>query len=374
MTSQTPSVVMVSAFFPKHGGGIEHVAGHLSEHLAGDGFLVQWFAGGTPDEVPNKHIPRLSITRATSIDLLERTFGLPAPLWSATSLLKLDSAIKGAKILYIHDCLYLPSIAAFIIAKLHKKKIIITQHIGRINFRSKTLRHMHHLANQTVSRKMMELAHAVVFVSPVVRTYFSEFVKFKAPPQVFFNGVDHAVFQPSPEPPRGPKLKILFVGRFVEKKGIHYLRSCVSIPDTEWTFVGKGPLSPASWGVPMNSITLLSDLSPLQLADLYRTSDLLVLPSVGEGFPLVVQEALASGLPVLITSEVAATLGTPHPDGVFVFDEKSPNPGDELRALLCSITAGGSKLRSLRSVAKVLASQWSWEACSDRYAQLIRHL
>jgi glycosyltransferase involved in cell wall biosynthesis len=42
------------------------------------------------------------------------------------------------------------------------------------------------------------------------------------------------------------------------------------------------------------------------LAELYRTSDLLVLPSVEDGFGLVVTEALACGTPVLVTDRVGA--------------------------------------------------------------------
>ena len=48
---------------------------------------------------------------------------------------------------------------------------------------------------------------------------------------------------------------------------------------------------------------VFSDLAGPGLAELYRASDVFVLPSQGEGFPLVVQEALACGLPVVCGDE-----------------------------------------------------------------------
>jgi len=39
---------------------------------------------------------------------------------------------------------------------------------------------------------------------------------------------------------------------------------------------------------------------------LYQACDALILPSVGEGFPLVIQEALACGLAVICASETVA--------------------------------------------------------------------
>ncbi len=61
--------------------------------------------------------------------------------------------------------------------------------------------------------------------------------------------------------------------------------------------VGNGPVRPGQWGLP--NIHVLGFQSQATLADLYRASDFLLLPSVGEGYPLVIQEAMACGLPVI---------------------------------------------------------------------------
>jgi glycosyltransferase involved in cell wall biosynthesis len=142
---------------------------------------------------------------------------------------------------------------------------------------------------------MLYSADRLVFISDTVRQEL-----LGQPPRrdyrLVFNGVDRAVFYPPESPPQsGP---ILFVGRYVEKKGLAVIRAMAALrPDLRFHLAGSGPIAPAGWG--LANVTDLGPQTPQALADLYRSSALLLLPSVGEGYPLVIQEAMACGLPVI---------------------------------------------------------------------------
>jgi glycosyltransferase involved in cell wall biosynthesis len=58
--------------------------------------------------------------------------------------------------------------------------------------------------------------------------------------------------------------------------------------------------------------TLLGSVPRVQLGNLYRWADILVLPSLAEGSALVSYEALASGVPVIATPNA----GTPVRNGI----------------------------------------------------------
>lgn len=97
---------------------------------------------------------------------------------------------------------------------------------------------------------------------------------------------------------------LIFVGRFVQKKGLAILEQVATKrPDLHFVLIGRGPISPESWGLP--NVAVMGMQTQQTIAELYRAADLLLLPSVGEGFPLVVQEAMACGLPVICGSDSA---------------------------------------------------------------------
>jgi colanic acid/amylovoran biosynthesis glycosyltransferase len=118
---------------------------------------------------------------------------------------------------------------------------------------------------------------------------------------------------------RGGRVKLVTVGRLVEKKGVEYaIRAVASLLsqrpelDISYTIGGDGPLAPhlkalvSELGVG-EQVRFLGSLEADEVAELLAPSDLFLLPSVTdrlgdqEGIPVVLIEALAVGMPVVST-------------------------------------------------------------------------
>ena len=119
---------------------------------------------------------------------------------------------------------------------------------------------------------------------------------------------------------------------------------------------------------------LPGQIAPSELPAFYQQADLLVLPSTGEGFPLVVQEALACGTPVLISSEVAQACPNRDPKCVFDVDVSGADAEQHVYEKISCLVSDISKLTDARSFATNMAKQWSWEICSKKYQEIFETL
>lgn len=365
----TVRVLQVSAFFPSHGGGIEGVAGQLASRLPARGVVLHWMASSGAGEQPPASTAGLTIEAIRAWDPLERRLGLPMPLWGPRALFRLWRAVGWAELVHIHDYLYQPSLFAAVFARLRGRPYIVTQHIGEIPFGSARLRALLETLNRLLGARVLAGAARAVFVGAPVQHYFERFTRFERPPSLVPNGVDLECFHPCTDAStRSGPLQMLFVGRFVEKKGLPLLRRCLDLPGLHWTFVGWGPVPPVPESTPQ--VTLTGRLTADAIVPHYQAADLLVLPSTGEGFPLVVQEALACGTPVLVSREVAQAFPARDERCVFDVDLQVADPAAALREALRKLAADPARLRAARGAARQLANQWSWQRCVDDYRAL----
>lgn len=306
-------LLMATHYFDSHNGGIEIVAARLARELARRGVSLTWIAS----DATNPPEPEAGCGRCLAIpaaNFTERHLGFPLPLPGPRGLSAIRRSVREADAVLLHDSLYPTNVAARVFAWWHAKPVVIVQHIGMVPYSNPVLRFLMAAANLTITKPMLASAHQVVFISEITQRHFSG-LRFARQPILLFNGVDTTVFYPAEASfdrasvrarhgLPGDTAVALFVGRFVEKKGLRIIERVARLrPDISFVLAGWGAIDPLRWGLP--NVHVLAGLTGAALADVYRASDLLLLPSTGEGLPLVVQEALACGLPVICGAETA---------------------------------------------------------------------
>jgi len=377
MPARGKNVLVVTHYFGTHGGGIERVAERLIAELAkGMAFRFTWAASGV-DAQPEK--PSYEAVSMWTLNLVERTIGIPWPVWGVGSLLRLRKAVRASDLVWLHDTLYPGNIMAFMWAKLFRKPVVITQHIGIIPYKNPVLRWLMKIADRCVSRPMLRAATQALFVSDRVAEDYYRSVQFIRPVKIIPNGVDARLFHvPLVQKRRYQRQQfalkaeqpvLLFVGRFVDKKGLAVLqRLAPLLPEWRFWLAGRGPIDPAKWLLP--NVHVFRDRKAETLAELYQSADLLILPSFGEGFPLVIQEAMACGLPVMCSPKTAAGSFLAKPL-LYLADVWPDDPDRTAELWAQKLRAFPMKLpleRPQQELADFAQAQWGWKPVAEAYA------
>lgn len=205
---------------------------------------------------------------------------------------------------------------------------------------------------------------------------------------VIRNGVSAETFYP--EPARGlawlrrerlsdSRPHIAFVGRLSpEKHPELFVRASASLRSlgAEWLLAGDGPLRQAVidlWRSLNRPCVLLGERN--DVADLLRASDLLVLTSKGEGLPLVVLEALLTGVPVVAPDLPGlSTIIDQGVTGYLVPRDRDNDLVTTVQNLLRDPASLTALKRSCLAAVSHNRSRFSSEAMGQGYVQVIRDI
>ena len=172
----------------------------------------------------------------------------------------------------------------------------------------------------------------------------------------------------------------LVVGRLVPAKGIaELLHGWSALPAglrAEWSllFLGSGPLEPdvhrtRDLRAP-GEIVHVDDVEPDEVVAFYAAAQLLIFPSLGDPWGLVVNEALACGVPVVCSSLAgcADELVRPGENGWIVDPTR---PGDLERTLFEALTS--HSLDRLATGAREAAARFHPDVMADGMRRAILH-
>jgi glycosyltransferase involved in cell wall biosynthesis len=124
------------------------------------------------------------------------------------------------------------------------------------------------------------------------------------------------------QPAASDRFTVLFVGRFYRRKRVDILLRAAAIlrhrlPGLDLRLVGNGPCAPALHALARDlkldaSVTWLGDITRAELAAEYNRAAVLCLPSVQEGFGIVLLEAMAADKPIVAARAAAIPEVAPH--------------------------------------------------------------
>jgi glycosyltransferase involved in cell wall biosynthesis len=181
---------------------------------------------------------------------------------------------------------------------------------------------------QRIFRKSLSLFDRIVVLSEGWREWFAEFVE-EDRLVVLRNAVDTRRFEPRYERPLGKTVNALFIGvRDPERKGAYDVLAVADdvfrqLPEVRFVCVGEDERSLEEThvrGTPLaDCVQFVGPKGMDEMVPYFGEADLLLLPSYGEGLPIVLLEAMAAGLPVVATpvNGIPEAMSAPE-GGVFV--------------------------------------------------------
>lgn len=214
------------------------------------------------------------------------------------------------------------------------------------------------------------LADRILVGSGFVRDSFVEMGYDPAKIAVVPYGVDTTRFVPRTRARTDQSFRALFVGQIGQRKGISYLLKAYEQfrrPNTELHIVGSYVSGHEVYRrfVPLYRHT--PNVPQSELPALFHEADVFVFPSLIEGMPLVILEAMACGVPVITTRQGPADIVRDGIDGFFV-----PIRDAEAIAMRLEQLHRDPQLRHQMSrSARNRALQFTWDRYARRAADVV---
>ncbi|MFJ5922055.1 glycosyltransferase family 4 protein [Kitasatospora sp. NPDC092948] len=364
-TSDRPlRVLLVSHYYPPHLGGVENVVRQEAVRLAASGVDVTVLTSAERSAV--RHEEGVRVVRVAAWNGAERA-GVPFPVLSPAAVPAALRWARWADVVHVHDCLYLTSWVAGLAAALTRTPHLLTQHVGLVAHPSAVVRGVQRVVYAVAGRGLLRRARSVFTLNATVAAFVRRYGARPDRARHLPNGVDAELFRPAGTAAERATARrrfglpedrplVLFAGRLVPKKGFDLLLAAHRPADGfDLVFAGDGDTA----GLPgQPGVHHVGALSPEELAELYRACDVFALPSTAEGFPLTVQEAMASGLPVVTTDDPGYAPYRLDRSMVRLV----PRNADDLRAALVELTGDPVRRAGMADYSRRYATaEFAWE-------------
>jgi glycosyltransferase involved in cell wall biosynthesis len=356
-----------------HIGGLETVVAAETRGLLGRGWQVALISSADTVGPGVRVEDGVRTVRVRAWNGLESRFAVPFPVFSPWLLVALWREVRRADIVHVHDLLYVSSWVAALWCVLLRTPYVVHRHVGFVHHPSALVGLVQGTVIRTVGRAVLRRAAAVLPIDDHVAADVRAAVGPSTRVEVLGNGVDTSSFRPATPDERSRTREafglpqdrplVLFVGRFVPKKGFGQVALAVS-DAYDLVFVGGDRPS----GMDDHRLHFLGGVPAAEMPRVYACADVMVVASVGE-CPLTVLESMSSGLPLVANDDPALHSAWTAGPGVRFVDIASGG----LRAALEDLVGEPGALRRIGAEGQeYVRASFSWDAHLDRLEDAYR--
>ena len=380
------NILLISHFFPPHKGGVETAAYNTAKYLAKLGHNVTIITSKVP-KGQDKHFQtdQFQGYRFKSINLPElkglpqiSSFGI-----MPRAILKLPKIIRKNKIQVIHveGRLFPISIISAVLNKIIFKRPFIVSVQGRLQIGLTGI--IEDIFDKTISAKLYQKVGRIICVSQSLKNRLQLFKINKDLIEVIPNGVDTSLFNKKNATDSINKLRykkegyknIAYIGRLDPQKGVKYLIRAIpevlkKFEKVHFHILGNGKLeyilkNEAKKLKITSNVTFIKMIELEEMPYFYSEMDIFCLPSIHEGFPLSIAEALSMEL-IVVASE---TEGIPEAitENVNGFLVEPKNVSQLSEKLIKALCLNYDQIKSIQKNNRNLAEKkYSWEVIVKR--------
>jgi glycosyltransferase involved in cell wall biosynthesis len=148
--------------------------------------------------------------------------------------------------------------------------------------------------------------------------------EYKIDTDIMHVGVDLDIFKPYPKEKK-ERLRVVGCGTLTPmKQPLLFLKIAKKFPNVDFVWIGEGELKDniLRRSKSVSNFKLLGNMSHQELAKYFSNSDIFLFPSLHEGFPKVVIESMACGLPSIVFDRYGPEAVIDNETGFIVSNEK----------------------------------------------------
>lgn len=383
-----PRVCVIAPLYHPSLGGIGRQAKLLSERLAGKGVDIFVIARRMKGMPPAVFDPDVHVCRAWSIKPFVHTFEritirniLISLTFSMSCAMRLFLKRKDYDIVHFHGA-SLPLFINIFLLKMMGKKVIAKVAAAGVGTEAGSLKGRYYFIDALIIRLLKKVDMFIATSSEIEEGLKNDgFSNIKR----ITNFIDIDMFCPASPDKKlqlkesfgySGKLLLTFSGRFIQRKGIDCLlrawkEVADQVPEASLELLGDGPLLPEMKIMTQNlrvgnSVIFRGHVD--KITQFLHMTDIFILPSLQEGMPNALLEAMACGLPS-IASRIGGVVDV-------ITDGKSGilfEPGDAAglaSAMLTLIKDAGLRQRLGEEARKNMVERFSIDSIAAEYIKL----